>query len=184
MEAQFKELEKTLQPLLDKLNTDEKIEIKGRQVSFKSQGQVLKKTVDKSKKRNKAQQIHENMPLYLQDLDQGSNMELIMPIETTSRKWEEKLDNICREIKTLNTQVQSNAHVLELERRVSIEDRKRVYLLFSTRRAWYMQQVQQISITVLERMWESDFSEVLLVEARRLRDEETRELLGSQELTL
>ncbi|CAG8815114.1 22459_t:CDS:2, partial [Gigaspora margarita] len=56
-------LEKTIQLLLDKLNKNEELEIK------------------ENKKRNKAQQIYENMPLYLQDLDQDNEAEPIMPIE-------------------------------------------------------------------------------------------------------
>ncbi|CAG8832885.1 35069_t:CDS:2, partial [Gigaspora margarita] len=112
--ARFRELEKTLQPLLDKLNTNEELEIKGRQVVFRSQGQIFEETIERSDKRSKAQQIHENMPVYLQYLNQDNDVEPIMPIETASRTWEEKLHNICEEIETLNPRVQSNAQVLEV----------------------------------------------------------------------
>ncbi|CAG8712206.1 17094_t:CDS:2, partial [Gigaspora rosea] len=140
---------------IEKLNTDEELEVKGRRVVFKSQGQVLEKTVEKRDKRNKAQQIRENMPLYLQDLDQGSNVEPIMPIEINgdlmSERWwnEEARGKLCQRLTSSKG---------GLVWRIA----KRVYLLFSTRGAWYMQQVRQISITILERMREPDFSEVLL----------------------
>ncbi|CAG8757741.1 1172_t:CDS:2, partial [Gigaspora rosea] len=174
-------LEKPLQSLLDKLDSDEELEIKERQVVLKSQGQMFEKTVEKSDGINKAQQIHENMSLYLQDLDQGSNVEPIMPIETAVRTWKEKLKDIGEEKIGKSFIYQQ---ITRSKGRLVWKIAKRVYLLFSTRRVWYMQQVQQISITILERIWEPDFSEVLLVEARRLRDEETHELLSSQELTL
>ncbi|CAG8538004.1 932_t:CDS:2, partial [Gigaspora margarita] len=65
-----------LQPLVNKLSENEELEIKGI-----SGG-------------NKAQQIHKNMALYLQDLNQNTEIEPIMPIETIGRTWEEMLDNV------------------------------------------------------------------------------------------
>ncbi|CAG8456862.1 17523_t:CDS:2 [Gigaspora rosea] len=72
----------------------------------------------------------------IDDLDQDSNVDPIMPLETASRTWEEKLDNMCKEIETLNPQVQSNAYVLEMyykmgdlmsERCWRGEDREKLY---------------------------------------------------------
>ncbi|CAG8839148.1 43762_t:CDS:2, partial [Gigaspora margarita] len=92
---------------------------------------------------------------------------------------EEKLDNVCEEIEAINPQIQSNAHVLEVyyklgdlmaERDWNKEVRKVLCQWLTDSKGGL-----QITITVLERMWESDFSGVILVEARRLRDEETRD---------
>ncbi|CAG8486471.1 25040_t:CDS:2 [Gigaspora rosea] len=144
IEARFKELEKTLQPLLDKLDTDEEIEIKGRRVSFKSWGQVLEKTVEKSDKRNKAQQICENMPLYFQDLDQGSNVKPIMPIETTGDLMSE--------------------------------------------RCWSREAREKLCQRLTSSKGGTNVGDIFLGSivgcARRLRDEEIQELLGSWELIL
>ncbi|CAG8785441.1 4836_t:CDS:1 [Gigaspora margarita] len=113
MESRFEELKKMLQPLINKLSEYEELEIKGSWVIFKSEGQVLKETIERSR-RDKAQQIHKNMALYLQDLNQNTEIEPIMPIETIGRTWEKKLDNVCEEIEAINPRIQSNAHVLEV----------------------------------------------------------------------
>ncbi|CAG8753976.1 18495_t:CDS:2, partial [Gigaspora rosea] len=68
MESQFEELKRMLQLLINKLNMNEKLEIKGRQ-------------------------IYENMALYLQDLNQNTEIEPIISIETASSKWKKKLNN-------------------------------------------------------------------------------------------
>ncbi|RIB05585.1 hypothetical protein C2G38_2219271 [Gigaspora rosea] len=151
------------QLLVNKLNADEELEIKGRRVIFKSEGQVLEETIKRSR-RNKAQQIHENMTLYLQDLNQISEIEPIIPIELTGRTWEEKLSNVCD---------------LIVERGWSNEVRKELCQRLTDAKKGLL-----ITITILERIWESDFSGVMLVEARRLRDEETQNMLVLTELNL
>ncbi|CAG8627901.1 26344_t:CDS:2 [Gigaspora margarita] len=76
----------------------------------KSEEQVLEETIERSRE-NKAQQIYENMALYLQDLNLITKIEPIMPIEITSRTWKEKLDHVCEKIEAINPQIQLNAHV-------------------------------------------------------------------------
>ncbi|CAG8477626.1 30363_t:CDS:2 [Gigaspora margarita] len=88
MESRFEELKKILQPLGNKLSKNEELEIKERRVIFKCEGQMLEETIKKSRE-NKAQQIYKNMVLYLQDLNQNTEIEPIMSIKTIDRTWEE-----------------------------------------------------------------------------------------------
>ncbi|KAF0433219.1 hypothetical protein F8M41_005111 [Gigaspora margarita] len=85
METRFRDLEKTIQPLLNKLNMDKKLEIKEMQVVLRDQEHIFEETIEKSDKKSKIQQIHENILLYLQDLNQDNNIDPIIPIKTTNR---------------------------------------------------------------------------------------------------
>ncbi|CAG8733576.1 727_t:CDS:2 [Gigaspora margarita] len=67
--------------------------------------EVLEETIERGNKRSKAQHIHENMPLYLQNLYQNTETEPIMLIEIIGRTWEEKADNAFEEIETPNSRI-------------------------------------------------------------------------------
>ncbi|CAG8498400.1 30660_t:CDS:2 [Gigaspora margarita] len=86
MESQFEELKKMLQPLVNKLSENEELEIKGRQVIFKSEGQVLEETIERNTQK---------YGLYLQDLNQNTEIEPIMPIKTIEVYY--KLGNLIAE---------------------------------------------------------------------------------------
>ncbi|CAG8668741.1 1764_t:CDS:2 [Cetraspora pellucida] len=60
-----------------------------------------------------AQQIHDHLALYLQDLDHPMGTELAMPIEAAGETWSEKLSNVCSDIEDLNPRTLSTAEVLE-----------------------------------------------------------------------
>ncbi|CAG8668770.1 1766_t:CDS:2 [Cetraspora pellucida] len=160
MEQCFETLRKTIQQLVDQMEPDEELEVKEGEVIFRYQDQEIHEGFGRTERRTKAQQIHDHLALFLQDLDQPMGTELAMPIEAAGETWSEKLSNVCSDIEDLNPRTLSTAEGASRatpgpQSGLSIENCK------------------------------GDFSEAMLAEAGRLREEEIRRMVvSSQELTL
>ncbi|CAG8835266.1 4836_t:CDS:2, partial [Cetraspora pellucida] len=159
------------------MEPDEELEVKEGEVIFRYQDQEIHEGFGRTERRTKAQQIHDHLALYLQDLDHPMGTELAMPIKAAGETWSEKLSNMCSDVEDLNPRTLSTAEVLETYYKVGSLLFEKVYMLFAVRGEWCMRQVQHISISVLERMLEGDFSGAMLAEAGRLREEKIRKMV-------
>ncbi|RIB11996.1 hypothetical protein C2G38_2042202 [Gigaspora rosea] len=155
--------------------------------------------------------IHESTIGGHMDLNRGDSRDPFMLFEIPGEDWDRKLDHFCRKLLELNTQKKSNAQILEayyqmgtilaekewndatkkklnfyfwIEKRKSVwKISKRVYQLFNARGEEYLYLVEHINITILEKMYDEDFTDRLLPEAQiRRQDELYYSLDDSQEL--
>ncbi|RIB26664.1 hypothetical protein C2G38_2162795 [Gigaspora rosea] len=134
------------------------------------------------------------MIVYIQDLNRGDPQEPILPFEVPGENWDEKLAYCCQAIIRLNPRLKTNAQVLETyyqlgsvmaekewgetakkklqtyftmgKGKIVAKMSKRVHQLFTTRGEWYMYLVGHVTISILEKMYEEDFTDLLLKEAQ------------------
>ncbi|CAG8672754.1 4842_t:CDS:2, partial [Ambispora leptoticha] len=113
MEQRLETLRRTIQQLVDRMNPEEELEIKGTRVTLRNQDQEIGETFGRTTKKSKAQQIHDDMHLYLRDLDRPVGFGPVLPVEVAGATWNEKLIQACDDVENLNPRAQFNAHVLE-----------------------------------------------------------------------
>ncbi|CAG8635421.1 13447_t:CDS:2 [Cetraspora pellucida] len=140
------------------MEPDEELEVKEGKVIFRYQDQEIHKGFGRTERRTKAQQIHNHLALYLQDLNHPIGTELAMPIKAARETWSEKLSNVCSNVKDLNPRTLSTAEVLETYYKVGS-------LLFE--KGWEDEARRELA----ERLPapKGDFSGAMLAEAGRLR---------------
>ncbi|CAG8619686.1 24753_t:CDS:2 [Cetraspora pellucida] len=170
--------------LVDRMEPDEELKVKKGEVIFQYQDQEIHEGFGRTERRTKAQQIHNHLALYLQDLNHPMGTELAMPIEAAGETWSEKLSNVCSDVEDLNPRTLSMAEVLETYYKVGS-------LLFE--KGWRDEARRKLAERLLAPkvglVWKiakrGDFSEAMLAEAERLREEEIRKMvMSSQKLTL
>ncbi|RIB17382.1 hypothetical protein C2G38_2187382 [Gigaspora rosea] len=94
-------------------------------------------------KRTLSGRIQENMSIYLQDLNRGDSRDPFMPFKIPGEDWDRKME----------------------KRKSMWKISKRVYQLFNARGEKYLYLVEHINITILEKMYDEDFTDRLLPDA-------------------
>ncbi|CAG8797704.1 2575_t:CDS:2, partial [Gigaspora margarita] len=97
------------------------------------------------------------------DLDREEPRDFMHPPEVLGETWNEKLDQ--KEWSDVSRK-KFNSYFPQAKEKAVWRISKRVYQLFSTRGEKYLYVVEHINIMVLEKMYDEDFSDRLLVEAR------------------
>ncbi|CAG8445839.1 7863_t:CDS:2 [Scutellospora calospora] len=191
MEQRLETIRSHVQKLVAVLNSDELVILNRNHVTLQTSDQEVSEYLQIPEKKTAAEKIQESMPIYLHDLNRRNPTSLILPFETPGENWDEKLAYSCQAILALDARKKSNAQTLEAYYRIGKKGKtvwkisKRVYQLFTIRGEGYLYLVEHINITILEKMYDEDFSDQLLEEAQALRREEVNLVLtDSRELIL
>src|SRR5690242_1956044 len=107
MEQRQETLRRTIQQLVNRMNLEEELEIKGTRVTLRNQDQEIEETFGRTTKKSKVQQIHDDMHLYLRDLDHPVGFGPVLSVEVAGATWNEKLIQACDDVENLNPQAQS-----------------------------------------------------------------------------
>ncbi|CAG8787852.1 1498_t:CDS:1, partial [Racocetra fulgida] len=196
---------------MKKLKDEEEITICQNHMTVRVRELKFIKELSRDRKKTHTQRIHENLPLYLRDLDRRGMENPIISNPIIGNNWVEKFAYLCNILKDERFNKRTNSESLELyfqigellaekgwndsaknelnlyftSSRGKLISRiaKRVLLLFNTYSQNAIQVVQDLNISVLSHMSEKDFNEVLLVEAKQLKEKEIASR-DSQELIL
>ncbi|CAG8722070.1 982_t:CDS:2, partial [Cetraspora pellucida] len=182
------------------LEIGEEIILNCNHVMLKTADQEISEYILASKKKMQAEKIRENIYKYLLDLNHENPLNPIMLLETPGEKWNERLANVSWKIFEMNLRIKLNGYILEVYYRMEsilaekrwneaakrelrsyfkagrshmvLKISKRVYQLFVTHGEWHILMVEHINISILEKMYDEDFIDRLLVEACTQRKEE------------
>ncbi|CAG8844462.1 18843_t:CDS:2, partial [Racocetra persica] len=155
-----------------KLKDREEITIRQNHVTIRVGELEFTKELSRDGKKTHTQRIHENLPSYLKDLDQLGIENPIISNLVIRNNWVEKFAYLCNILKDEKFNKRTNSDSLELRGKLISRIAKRVFLLFNAHGQNIIQAVQDLNISILLHMSKRDFNEVLLVEAKWLRDEE------------
>ncbi|CAG8585425.1 18825_t:CDS:2 [Racocetra fulgida] len=136
-------------------------------------------------KKTHTQRIHENLPLYVKDLDRPGMEISIMSNPIIRNNWEEKFTYLCNILKDEKFNKRTNSDTLELYIQIGELLAKKGWCesVKNKLNLYFNNTVQDLNISILSYMSEKDFNEVLLVEAKRLKEKEMTSR-DSQELIL
>ncbi|CAG8838337.1 35730_t:CDS:2, partial [Gigaspora margarita] len=138
MERQLESIKSQVQRIATTLNEDESVSIERDLVTLQMITQKVTEYISIPARKTMAKKIRENITTYLLDLDCEEPRDFMLPPEVSGETWDEKL---------------------ALKGKAVWRISKRVYQLFSTRGEEYLYIVEHISITVLEKMYDEDFSD-------------------------
>ncbi|CAG8499713.1 12010_t:CDS:2 [Cetraspora pellucida] len=130
-------------------------------VTLKIADQEISEYISVSEKKTQAEKIRENLYIYLLDLNCRNTLNPIMPLETPKEKWDEKLANGWNEA----AKRELHSYFKAVRSHTVLKIIKKTYQLFFTCGEWYILIMEHINISTLEKMYDEDFTDCLLVEA-------------------
>ncbi|CAG8696158.1 227_t:CDS:2 [Gigaspora margarita] len=124
-------------------------------------GSIAQKCYWRTFRRKSDHSKGQNLSAYLQDLNRRELGNLVLLFESPGEDWDKKLAYACQEILNLNTQRKPNSQILEAYYKLGA--------LLAKKGEGYLYVVEHINITILEKMYNEDFLDILLVEAHAQR---------------
>ncbi|CAG8727510.1 24893_t:CDS:1 [Dentiscutata erythropus] len=103
-----------IQPIIKKLKNGEELIIRPNHVTLKIRNQEYVKEINSKKKKSHAKRIHENLPLYIENLKRKGVTEILMSHIPIGNNWDKKFAYLCNILKDEKPNNRSNSDFLEI----------------------------------------------------------------------